>query len=109
MENRTTEDLIAEMDANAEGYSFAMLAVAFENTTVFIQHADPNRQKNLDDAVVNGGEPFGWFRVRTVNRKIELECGLLREHAEEPAFQELLNTLNGNVRAVVESQIHGAN
>jgi hypothetical protein len=107
--NRTTQDLIAELDHNAEGYGVAMLAVAFTNTTVFIKSNDPKRQKLLDEAVMNGGEPFGWFRIGQADGRTTMECGLLPEHKDEPAFQELLETLKGNVLALVKSQRHGAN
>jgi hypothetical protein len=107
--NRTTQDLIAELEHTAEGWGFAMLGVAFTNTTVFIQHTDPKRQKLLDEAVMNGGEPFGWFRIRQADGHTSMECGLLREHKDEPPFQELLETLKDNVLAIVKSQRCGAN
>jgi hypothetical protein len=43
---RTTKELVAELDANAEGYSDAMLIVGFENTTVYIQSQNPKRSRN---------------------------------------------------------------
>jgi hypothetical protein len=109
MSNRTTQDLIAELEHNGEGYTFAMLAVAFTNNTIFIRHDDPKRQQLLDEAVTNGGEPFGWFRIWQEDGHTKMECGLLTEHKDEEPFQKLLERLKDTVSAQVNSRRHGAN
>ena len=100
-ERRTTKDLIAELDANAEGYKLALLIVGFEHTTVFIRSTHLYRLKALNDAVQNGEEPIGWARALDGSDSTRIEFGLLTEYQNEPWAKDYLAVLRGSVEAAI--------
>jgi hypothetical protein len=47
--NRSTVDLIKELEHEAGNFTEVALAIGFESTTIFVFSGDPNRQRSLDD------------------------------------------------------------
>jgi hypothetical protein len=83
MENqRTTKDLIAEMDTEAQKFNFGvLLAVGFEASSVFIQSDDDERHTKLNEAVYAGGEPIGLIGINRDGDGLTVFSKLLTEHA----------------------------
>lgn len=94
---RTTEELIAELEENAEGYTMAILYIGFDHTTVSVRSDDPNRLQLLNDAVALGGEPVGWYRCNMGR----LEMGPLLEYEHEDWVNDYLKALRDHVKAAI--------
>jgi hypothetical protein len=102
--NRTTQDLIAELEHNGEGHALAFLGIyTINGNTTFIRHDDPKRQQLLDEAVLDGGQPFAWFRVGHTDERNTMQCALLTEHKNKPAFQILLERTKDSIMASLMS------
>ncbi|MGC1797108.1 MAG: hypothetical protein WA713_13560, partial [Candidatus Acidiferrales bacterium] len=52
---RTSEELLATLDAEASSFLVVSLVVEFENGDVFVFAGDPNRSACLEDALHRGG------------------------------------------------------
>jgi hypothetical protein len=59
--NRSTVDLIEELEQEAGDFTEVALAGGFESSTIFVFSSDADRQQKLYDAVIQGGEPIGFF------------------------------------------------
>lgn len=63
---RTTAELIAGLEAEAEAGNFDVvcLAVGFEETAILIYSNQPDRLAALNSAIERGGEPIGFIAVQ---------------------------------------------
>ena len=89
---RTTADLIAELDAEANNFTKAALVVGLESTTMFVFSTDENRLDKLDGLVRNGGEPIGMFGI-DISHGLNAHHRCLEEYAEESWAERYLETL----------------
>jgi hypothetical protein len=80
---RTTVDLIEELDREAPRFNELLLAVGFENTTIFVCASDANRLQTLNAAVAVGGEPVGFVGFTIAGSRVCFYRRPLEEFAEE--------------------------
>jgi hypothetical protein len=90
-------DLIAELERNAKGYTQAALIVGFDGSTIYVKADNPRRLELLNEAIENGGEPVGWYRLDHPSGKIE--WGILAEHQNERWAHQYLEALAKTVEA----------
>ena len=62
---RTTAEVIAELETEAERFTHVALAVGFENTTLFIMSGEDRKISKLNQMIEQGGEPIGLCRAST--------------------------------------------
>jgi hypothetical protein len=92
---RTTADLISELEAEAALCTSVMLAVGFEHTTLFLFSGEDNKLEKLNDMINVGGEPIGLLMLHSdAERQVTyVACRRLEEYAAEPWAQDYLEGL----------------
>jgi hypothetical protein len=100
--NRSTIDLIRELEQEAGNFTEVALAVGFESTTIFVFSSDHNRQQKLDDAVVQGGEPIGFIGYDFHNKLLSVQTRAVDEHADEEWVGGYLNALTETFRTLLK-------
>lgn len=105
MSDRTTTDLIRELQERAEGLITVALVIGFETTTeyVFAHEAPETALATLNAAITRGGEPIGFIGfVRDAPDSGRLRITALEEYAEEEWVEKYLLSLAGGVRRRIE-------
>lgn len=107
---KTPEELVKELESVAADSSFPVhLFVAFEDSSILLNlyhhtetlsegsrvyERDQNFLSMLKDAIANGGNPVGWYRVKTTKTAGDtVEMGVLEDHQNEPWAYEYLKGL----------------
>jgi hypothetical protein len=99
--NRSTIDLIKELEQEAGNFTEVALAVGFESTTIFVFSSDPDRQQKLDDAVIQGGEPIGFFGYDFHNKLLSVQTRAVAD-ADEEWVGGYLNALTETFRKLLK-------
>ena len=94
---RTSVDLLNELESEGSHYTKVALAVGFENTTRFIfSGADDNLTK-LNAMMLEGGEPVGFLAYHSDGGgNITFKCRALEEYADAPWAHDYLEHLTHN-------------
>lgn len=94
-QQRTTSDLISELEAEAALCTSVALAVGFEHTTCFIFSGEDNMLEKLNDMINLGGEPIGlvMFHSDEECHVTRVACRPLEEYSGEPWAQDYLKGL----------------
>lgn len=103
-DQRTTADLIQELDDEAKKFTYASLVVGFEKTTAFVNSADPERHNKLDAAMKSGGDPIGIIAITPTATGGTLYCRALAEHAGETAVTDFLHWMMDHVAQFIGGQ-----
>jgi len=106
--NRTTIDLIEELEAEKNSFTNVALAIGFESTTIFIFATEADKLDKLNRAVEAGGEPVGLLGIDMHNGLLSIHQRPLQEYAEEEWVQTYLYTLASNLREKLKGQYPGA-
>lgn len=109
---RNQHDLIEELDREAAAHTAAMLAVGFENTTLFVVSYDPDRLHRLADAIEHGGEPIGLVAYDLIDRdggqELTVKARLLSEYVGAGWAEDYLKTLLDNFHSRAAGLAAGA-
>jgi hypothetical protein len=106
--NRTTVDLIEELEAEKNNFTNVALAVGFESTTIFIFATEADKLDKLNLAVKAGGEPFGLLGIDMHNGLLSIQQRPLQEYAEEEWVEQYLYTLTSDLREKLKERYPSA-
>ena len=106
--NRTTIDLIEELEAEKDNFTNAALAVGFESTTIFIFATEADKLDKLNLTVKAGGEPVGLLGVDMHNGLLSIQQRPLQEYAKEEWVRPYLQALTSNLREKLKERYPGA-
>ena len=92
---RTTADVIKELEAEAALCRSVALAVGFEHTTLFIFFDEDNKLEKLNEMIEMGGEPVGLLMSHSdkEGHVTSIAGRPLDEYAEEPWAQDYVEAL----------------
>jgi hypothetical protein len=89
---RSTSDLIVELEEESSRYALAVIAVAFFESgaamsggtmdveSIFIEATDLERQSRLEEAVESGGTPLGLIAMDSISPQAAITTRLFREY-----------------------------
>jgi hypothetical protein len=106
--NRTTVDLIEELEAEKNNFTDVALAIGFDSTTTFIFATEDGKLDKLNGAVEAGGEPVGFLGIDIHNGLLSIQQHPLREYAEEEWVEQYLYTLASTLREKLKEQYPSA-
>ena len=102
--NRTTKDLIEEMNVDALAIKLegehsvgVQLVVGFENNSEFVSHDDPDALKKLNDMVQRGGKPIGMITMIKGKGALNIKTKPLQEYADDEHIEGFLTRLAHSV------------
>jgi hypothetical protein len=91
---RTTNDLIAELQAEARGAVTAALIVGFETTTLLLEAGENDPVGMLEEMIQAGGEPVGIMRVTNGTDGSSVSFRPLAEYSDDEQIQMFLRKLS---------------
>lgn len=106
--NRTTVDLIEELEGEKSNFTNAALAVGFQSTTIFIFATEADKLDKLNLAVKAGGEPVGLLGIDMHNGLLSIQQRPLQEYAEEEWVKPYLHAQAANLREKLKEQYPSA-
>lgn len=100
------KEIIEDLDAAAEKFTYVALAVGFEHTTSFIWPHDPNRAKTLAEAIAQGGQAIGFIAFQKTPGLVTVCCRTLDEYTGVEWAGRYLERLVGNVAKSLQLQTY---
>jgi hypothetical protein len=104
---RSTPELIAELEEESSKHWYVTMAVAFENSTVFVKANDGDSLRSLNDAINAGGMPVGLIAVDQdqASRTAQIITRIYPENSDvEEQCSWLLTTLAGHLAKSLTSK-----
>jgi hypothetical protein len=95
---RSTAELIAELEQEAQQHWYVTMVVGFENSTIFVQTKDENRLAMLNTAILAGGIPVGLIAVDKTKNELVLLTRVYPEHQDWEGADGYLTSLTARVR-----------
>jgi hypothetical protein len=83
---RSTPDLIAELEDEATKHWVVMMAVGFEDSTIFVGAKDENRFAMLNSAIQAGGTPVGLIAADKSGNELTMRARVYPEHHDSNEF-----------------------
>ena len=102
---RGTDELIAELEAEAKQHWGVYLAIGFENTSIFITASEADKHRLLNEAIQLGGIPVGMIYADCDGEYLVLKSRVYPEHAEAKAeARAFLTKVCEEIRASVQTR-----
>jgi hypothetical protein len=102
---RTTADLVTELEFERAKFFVVALAVGFENDSVFIFGDDADKLEKLNAAIKAGGEPVGFIGIVKDDEACTIYARTLAEYAGDQEVSLYLNQLCENVKTLLQIEI----
>lgn len=102
---RSPEELVQELDREAERLSMVAIVVAFDDTSRFVFHEDSPEKMltNLRSMIEAGGEPFGLLGYTANENEAHVASFVYEEFKNTVWAAPLMEELAGNMAATLRS------
>jgi hypothetical protein len=83
---RSTTDLIVELEEESKKHWVVVMAVGFEDSTIFVSPVHKDRLALLNFAIQEGGIPVGMIAADKFGNRLEMRTTVYPEHQDSAEF-----------------------